>query len=63
MGAAGVLVLVATGVPTSTEEIPWEVIGIIMSVICTVAAAAGGQKQGQYPRGCCAKLHGFLHEK
>ena len=44
MGAAGVLVLVATGVPTSTEEIPWEVIGIIMSVICTVAAldVAGG---------------------
>ncbi|WP_235931418.1 MULTISPECIES: anaerobic C4-dicarboxylate transporter family protein [Actinomyces] len=43
-GAAGVLVLTATGVPTSTEDIPWDVIGIIMSVICTVAAleAVGG---------------------
>lgn len=37
-GAAGILVLTATGVPTSTDDIPWEVIGIIMSVICTVAA-------------------------
>ncbi|ARD41972.1 anaerobic C4-dicarboxylate transporter family protein [Actinomyces gaoshouyii] len=38
MGAAGVLVLVVTGVDAATEDIPWSVIGIIMSVICTVAA-------------------------
>lgn len=38
MGAAGVLVLVVTGVDATTEAIPWAVIGIIMSVICTVAA-------------------------
>ena len=37
-GAAGVIVLAATGVPTSSEHVPWDVIGIIMSVICTVAA-------------------------
>lgn len=38
MGAAGVLLLVATGVSATAEEVPWAVIGIIMSVICTVAA-------------------------
>jgi len=38
MGAAGVLVLVATGVDATTKDVPWSVIGIIMSVICTVAA-------------------------
>ena len=37
-GAAGILVLAATGVQISTDGVPWEVIGIIMSVICTVAA-------------------------
>ena len=37
-GAAGVLVLAITGVSTSTDDIPWAVIGIIMAVICTVAA-------------------------
>ena len=37
-GAAGILVLAATGVQISTDDVPWEVIGIIMSVICTVAA-------------------------
>ena len=42
-GAAGVIVLAATGVPTTSEDLPWEVVGIIMAVICTVAAlqAAG----------------------
>lgn len=42
-GAAGVIVLAATGVPTNSEDLPWEVVGIIMAVICTVAAlqAAG----------------------
>ena len=42
-GAAGVIVLAVTGVPTASEHVPWDVIGIIMSVICTVAAlqAAG----------------------
>ena len=37
-GATGVIVLAATGVPTASEHVPWDVIGIIMSVICTVAA-------------------------
>ncbi len=37
-GAGGILVLVLTGVSTSVDAAPWEVIGIIMSVICTVAA-------------------------
>ena len=37
-GAAGVIVLAVTGVPTASEHVPWDVIGIIMSVICTVAA-------------------------
>ena len=37
-GAAGVIVLAATGVHTSADDAPWEVVGIIMSVICTVAA-------------------------
>lgn len=42
-GAAGVIVLAATGVPTEFKDLPWEVVGIIMAVICTVAAlqAAG----------------------
>lgn len=42
-GAAGVVVLAATGVSTTSEDLPWEVVGIIMAVICTVAAlqAAG----------------------
>ena len=31
-GAAGVLVLAITGVSTSTDDIPWAVIGIIMAV-------------------------------
>lgn len=37
-GAAGVLVLAATGVAVTVDAVPWAVIGIIMSVICTVAA-------------------------
>ena len=37
-GAAGVIVLAVTGVPTASEHVPWDVIGIIMYVICTVAA-------------------------
>ena len=37
-GAAGVIVLAVTGVPTASEHVPWDVIGSIMSVICTVAA-------------------------
>ncbi|PHP51817.1 anaerobic C4-dicarboxylate transporter family protein [Actinomyces ruminis] len=37
-GGAGILVLALTGVHTSADDAPWEVIGIIMSVICTVAA-------------------------
>ncbi|MDU0347599.1 anaerobic C4-dicarboxylate transporter [Actinomyces sp. MRS3W] len=37
-GGAGILVMVLTGVHTSVDDAPWEVIGIIMSVICTVAA-------------------------
>lgn len=44
-GGAGVLVLVATGLHTkAVEDVPWSVIGIIMPVICTVAAlqVAGG---------------------
>ena len=44
-GGAGVLVLAATGVhTTAAKDVPWSVIGIIMPVICTVAAlqVAGG---------------------
>ncbi len=38
-GGAGVLLLAATGLHTkAAEDVPWAVIGIIMSVICTVAA-------------------------
>lgn len=37
-GAAGVLVLGATGVDITTDAIPWSVVGIIIAVICTVAA-------------------------
>lgn len=37
-GGAGVLVLAATGVTATTDDIPWSVVGIIMAVICTVAA-------------------------
>ncbi|AYD89809.1 anaerobic C4-dicarboxylate transporter [Actinomyces lilanjuaniae] len=37
-GAAGIVVLAATGVSVDADAAPWEVIGIIMSVICTVAA-------------------------
>lgn len=44
-GGAGVLVLVATGLHTkAADDVPWAVVGIIMPVICTVAAMqlAGG---------------------
>ena len=44
-GGAGVLLLAMTGLKTNpTEDVPWSVIGIIMPVICTVAAlqVAGG---------------------
>lgn len=44
-GGAGVLVLAATGLhTTATKDVPWSVIGIIMPVICAVAAlqVAGG---------------------
>ena len=44
-GGAGVVVLVATGLTTqASKDVPWSVIGIIMPVICTVAAlqVAGG---------------------
>lgn len=44
-GGAGCLVLVATGLHTTvSEDIPWTVIGIIVTVICTIAALqmAGG---------------------
>ncbi|MBO3141931.1 anaerobic C4-dicarboxylate transporter family protein [Dermatophilus congolensis] len=44
-GGAGVVILVATGLhTTATKDVPWSVIGIIMPVICTVAAMqlAGG---------------------
>ena len=37
-GAAGILVLAATGVTVATDDVPWSVVGIIMAVICTVAA-------------------------
>ncbi len=37
-GAAGVLVLALSGADVVTDDIPWAVIGIIVSVICTVAA-------------------------
>lgn len=37
-GAAGILVLAATGVTVTTDDVPWSVVGIIMAVICTVAA-------------------------
>lgn len=38
-GGAGVLLLVATGLhTTASKDVPWSVIGIIMTVICTVAA-------------------------
>ncbi|WP_316670821.1 anaerobic C4-dicarboxylate transporter [uncultured Propionibacterium sp.] len=43
-GGAGTLVLIATGLSTDVDtDIPWTVIGIIMPVICTIAAlqAAG----------------------
>lgn len=44
-GGAGCIVLVATGLHTKVaEDIPWTVIGIIMTVICAIAALqlAGG---------------------
>ena len=44
-GGAGVLVLAVTGLhTTATKDVPWSVIGIIMPVICAVAAlqVAGG---------------------
>ncbi|MDK9647087.1 hypothetical protein FAM15333_001952 [Propionibacterium freudenreichii] len=44
-GGAGVLVLVATGLHTdAAKDVPWSVIGIIIPVICTIAAlqVAGG---------------------
>lgn len=38
-GGAGVLILALTGLHTKiAEDVPWSVIGIIMTVICTVAA-------------------------
>ncbi len=38
-GGAGVLLLAATGLHTqAAHDVPWAVIGIIMTVICTVAA-------------------------
>ncbi len=38
-GGAGTLLLIATGLSTDVEaDIPWTVIGIIMPVICTIAA-------------------------
>lgn len=43
-GGAGTLVLIATGLSTDVDkDVPWTVIGIIMPVICTIAAlqAAG----------------------
>ena len=43
-GGLGVLLLGLTGVPVSREDIPFDVIGIIMSVIAAIAAMqkAGG---------------------
>lgn len=43
-GGLGVILLGATGAPVSREDIPFDVIGIIMSVIAAIAAmqAAGG---------------------
>lgn len=44
-GGAGCIVLAATGLYTKVaEDIPWTVIGIIMTVICAIAALqlAGG---------------------
>ena len=44
-GGAGCIVLAATGLHTKVaEDIPWTVIGIIMAVICAIAALqlAGG---------------------
>lgn len=38
-GAAGCIVLATTGLHTKmAEDIPWTVIGIIMTVICAIAA-------------------------
>ena len=37
-GAAGVVVLAVTGIHAAIDDAPWDVIGIIMAVICTVAA-------------------------
>lgn len=45
VGGAGCIVLAATGLHTKVaEDIPWTVIGIIMTVICAIAALqlAGG---------------------
>lgn len=40
-GGAGCIVLVATGLHTKVaEDIPWTVIGIIMTVICAIAASS-----------------------
>lgn len=43
-GGLGVLLLGLTGIPVSREDIPFDVIGIIMSVIAAIAAMqlAGG---------------------
>lgn len=38
-GGLGVLLLGATGVPVTREDIPFDVIGIIMTVIAAIAAS------------------------
>ncbi|GAE79172.1 C4-dicarboxylate transporter DcuA [Cutibacterium acnes JCM 18920] len=59
-GGAGCIVLVATGLHTKVaEDIPWTVIGIIMTVICAIAAlqlAGGWTILCIWLRSCCASI-------
>ena len=48
--------LAATGVPTEFKDLPWEVVGIIMAVICTVAAL-----QPAHCRQLCRELLRLCH--
>ncbi|CAB0646818.1 hypothetical protein CIP107570_01126 [Corynebacterium diphtheriae] len=51
-GGIGVLLLGATGVPVTREDIPFDVIGIIMAVIAAISAMqrAGDERRYSFRR-------------
>ena len=58
-GGLGVLALGLTGVPITREDIPFDVIGIIMTVIAAIAAmqrAGGMDYRCTLRRSSCAKI-------